>query len=441
MSGPRTHRTAAVVAIGDELMLGQKTDTNSAWISDRLTGLGVRVEEHATVADETPRIVETLARLAGRVDLLIVTGGLGPTADDLTREALAAAMGEELIEDAEALDALRAWFRGRGREMPAPNRVQAMRPASARCLDNPNGTAPGLAGRIGSGETACDVFCLPGPPREMTPMFESFVAPAIRCDAGHVVATRTLHSFGLGESDVAARLGELMDRDRNPLVGTTASLGVVTCRLRFEGEASDADAQSRLDAAAGEVRERLGDVVFAEGGEQGEALARAVLDRLRERGERLVCVESCTGGLLGELITRVPGSSDVLLGGWVTYSNEMKSAAVGVRPETLEGVGAVSREVAVEMAEGGLAASKSAGGAQHALAITGVAGPGGGSDEKPVGTVWIARASRGAATDVRRFRFRGGRDAVRHWSANAALGMLRLTLDGVEMPLLGQTRD
>ncbi|MEZ6243406.1 MAG: competence/damage-inducible protein A [Phycisphaerales bacterium] len=439
MSAERPHRTAAVLAIGDELILGQKTDTNSAWISDRLTSHGVRVVEHVTVADDMPRLVATMQRLCGGVDLLVMTGGLGPTADDLTREGLAAAMGEPLVEDAAALAQIETWFKGRGRAMPEPNRVQALRPASARCLENPNGTAPGLAGSLKIDGNACDVFCLPGPPNEMTPMFEAFVTPAIRAREGAVVATRAIHTFGLGESDIAARLGPLMNRDRNPLVGTTASLGVVTCRLRFEGDASEVEATEALDKTERVIRGRLGDVIFAIGGEQGEALARAVIDRLRARGERLVLVESCTGGLLGQTITRIPGSSDVLLGGWITYSNEMKSATVGVRKETLDLVGAVSREVAVEMAEGGLAASVAAGGAQHALAITGVAGPGGGSDGKPVGTVWIARASSGEATDVRRFRFRGGRDAVRRWSANTALGMLRLQLDGVEMRLLGQT--
>lgn len=427
-----------MLAIGDELILGQKTDTNSAWVSDRLTASGVRVVEHVTVADDLGRVVDAIRRLGAGVDLLVITGGLGPTADDLTRAGLASAMGEELVEDGAALAEIQGWFRGRGREMPGLNRVQALRPAGARCLPNPNGTAPGLAASLSIGATSCDVFCLPGPPHEMTPMFESFVGPAIRRAEGFVVETRALHTFGLGESDVAARLGDLMDRDRNPLVGTTASLGVVTCRLRFEGRASGSEATRALDEAERAVRSRLGNVVFAVGGESGEALARAVIERLRERGERLVVVESCTGGLLGQTVTRVPGSSDVMLGGWLTYANELKTAAVGVRPETLARVGAVSPEVAVEMAEGGLEAAAPAGGATHALAITGVAGPGGGSEAKPVGTVWIARASAGHPTDVRRFLFRGGREGVRRWAANSALGMLRLELDGVEMKLLGQ---
>ncbi len=425
-----------MLAIGDELILGQKTDTNSAWISDALTARGVRVVEHATVADDTPRLVAAIERLGAAADVLVTTGGLGPTADDLTRAALGEAMGEGLVEDPAALEEIQSWFRGRGREMPATNSVQALRPVSARSLANPNGTAPGLASVIGEGGHACDVFCLPGPPHEMRPMFESFVIPAIRAQAGYAVVTRALHTFGLGESDVAARLGELMDRDRNPLVGTTASLGVVTCRIRYEGGAGTG--AGALDGAEAAVREKLGDAVFAADGASDGALARAVIDKLRDRGEQLVVVESCTGGLLGETITRVAGSSDVLLGGWITYSNQMKSAAVGVKPETLDRVGAVSREVAVEMAEGGLAASSAAGGAKHALAITGIAGPGGGSDEKPAGTVWIARASAGAPTDVRCFRFRGGREAVRRWSVNAALGMLRLELDAVQTSLLGQ---
>jgi nicotinamide-nucleotide amidase len=433
-----THRTGAILAIGDELILGQKTDTNTAWIADQLTARSLRVLEHVTVDDDQTLIAEAMRRLAHRADLLICTGGLGPTADDLTRQGLAAAMGDQLVEDAPSLAAIEAWFRGRGRDLPPANRVQALRPSRGRSLPNPHGTAPGLAGRLELDGRACDVFCLPGPPREMRPMFEAEVLPALRVPPGRRVRTRMLHTFGLGESEVARRLGDLMDRDRSPLVGTTASGGVVTCRIRFEGDADEEEALARLDEAEAQVRTRLGPVVFAKDTPSTDALERAVVQRLRERSESLVVAESCTGGLLGERLTRAPGSSEVFLGGWLTYSNAMKRELLGVDERALDEHGAVSEPVARAMARGALRASQSAGGADHALAITGVAGPGGGSDDKPVGTVWIARASRDASDDARLFRFGGDRLAVRHWSAVTALGLLRLHLDQTPTPLLGQ---
>ncbi len=431
-------RTGAILAIGDELILGQKTDTNSAWIADRMTQRSVRIVEHATVDDDEALIARTMRRLAEAADVLVCTGGLGPTADDLARRALALAMGDELVEDKGSVAQIRSWFAGRGREMPEANRVQALRPSRGRSLPNPNGTAPGLAGRIEIDGRGCEVFCLPGPPREMRPMFEADVETALTVEGGRVVRTRMLHTFGLGESEIARRLGELMDRDRDPLVGTTATQGVVTCRVRSQGRSSEAEALRALDDTERLVRERLGGVVFARDGEAEAPLESAVLGLLRSRGERVVVAESCTGGMLGERLTRLPGSSDVFAGGWLTYSNEMKQAQLGVPERVLSEFGAVSEPVALAMARGALAGARGAGGADHALAITGVAGPGGGSEDKPVGSVWIARASGDGTNDARLFRFGGGRGAIRQWSAVTALGMLRLHLDAAPTPLLGQ---
>ena len=430
-------RTCAILAIGDELILGQKTDTNSAWIADRATRRSVDVLEHVTVDDDIQAIAGAVRRLARSADLIVTTGGLGPTSDDLTRQALGEAMGDPLVEDEDALAAIRSWFEGRGRSMPAANRVQARRPSRARCLPNPNGTAPGLRATLERDDRSCVVFCLPGPPREMRPMFEACVEPLLSPGEGVIVRTRALHTFGLGESEVASRLGELMDRGRDPLVGTTASRGVVTCRLRSRRAASEPDAVRDLDETERDIRRRLGDTVFLVG-ENDRPLESHVLDRLRDLGERMVVAESCTGGLLGATLTSQPGSSDAFCGGWVTYTNEMKQALLGVSAQALDTHGAVSRQVALAMARGALLGGESAGGADHALAITGVAGPGGGSETKPVGTVWIARASNDGSDDARRFRFAGDRDAVRQWSAMTALGMLRLHLDGVSTPLLGQ---
>lgn len=410
---------AAIVSIGDEFAIGQSLDTNSKWLSERLTEMGLAVVEHVTVPDDLERIVGTLRRLAGSCGTVVITGGLGPTDDDLTREAMARLAGEPLVEDADALRAIEGWFTRSNREMPPQNRVQALRPRSARMIGNEQGTAPGLHARIG--ET--DIFAMPGPPAEMRPMFEGDVRGRLRRPAGRVVRTRVLHTLGLGESEVAQRLGDLMRRDRNPLVGTTASGGMVSVRVRYEGADAAGEADRLVNETVGEVMRVVGDAVFAT---DGASLAETVVRRLKAKGESLAVVESCTGGMLGEAVTGVPGSSAAFAGGWITYSNALKERLVGVRSETLRDHGAVSDETAAEMARGGLERS----GADHCLAITGIAGPDGGSEEKPVGTVWIALASRGGAEDVRRFLMRGGREQVRAWSVTSSLGMLEMRLRG-----------
>ncbi len=405
----RPHRTAAILSIGDELALGQKLDTNSKWIAERLTDAGISVSVKMTLPDDLGVIASRLQELTSLHDLVISTGGLGPTADDLTRHALAQAMGEPVIEDESALAEIAAWYEGTGRVMPEANRVQALRPASSMCLPNEKGTAPGLQACVGG----VDVFCMPGPPREMQPMFERFVAPALRTD--RVVLTRVLQTVGMGESAIADVLGPLMDRGRNPLVGTTASSSIVTCRIRYEGS-DRAEGERRLDETVGLVREKLSDIVFAD---RDVSLAEVVLEQLRNQGRTLATVESCTGGLIGELLTEIPGSSEAYLGGWVTYTNEMKASEVGVHPDILKQHGAVSRECCQAMATGGRARS----GSDYAISVTGIAGPGGGSPEKPVGTVWIGLSTPGGTT-TKRFLFKGDRAIVRQRSATAALAML-----------------
>jgi len=428
----RTHGRAAILAIGDEIVLGQKTNTNSVWLAERLAAMGVMTAEHVSVEDDLEMIQRTLRRLASEFPLIICTGGLGPTADDLTRDALALAMGETLVEDERAIEDMRALLAKRGRELTPAHRVQALRPVSATTLPNSSGTAPGLHARIGDS----DVFCLPGPPAEMRSMLAQHVIPAIRPPVGEAISTRLLQVCGLVESDTAQRLGEILDRQRNPTVGITVSRTVVTLRLRFRG--ARAESSRALDETEAAIRDRLGPLVFAS---NETSLAAATLDFLLKRSQTLVAVESCTGGMIGAMLSDVPGSSGAFLGGWMTYSNTMKSREVAVPPDLLERHGAVSAPVARAMAEGGLIA----GDADHALAVTGIAGPTGGSEAKPVGTVYIARAARrGAAvdTDIRRFHFPGSRDDVRERSAITALNMLRLHLLGADVsPLAWQKID
>jgi nicotinamide-nucleotide amidase len=430
-----------MLSIGDELTLGQALDTNSRWLSERLLELGIVPVEHATVPDDAGAIAAALKRLAARANVVISSGGLGPTPDDLTRRGLAMAMGEELVEDADALGAIRRWFAGRSSPMPEVNRVQAQRPEGARILPNAFGTAPGLWGELpgdrgpadGTGGNGVDVFCLPGPPREMRPMFEDSVRPRLNPPEGRLVRTRVLHSLGLGESDVAERLGELMGRGRTPLVGTTVSAAVVSVRLRFEGpaDAGAAGPDSLMDETAAEVRARVGPYLFGEG---QETIQSVLVGLLKERGAMLATAESCTGGLLGAAVTEVPGSSAAYAGGWVTYLNALKMGELGV-PEALlgpGGPGAVSREVAEAMAAG----ARQRAGAAYALSITGIAGPEGGTPEKPVGTVWVGLAGAGLVRS-RLFRFAGERANIREWSVKMSLAMLRLELIGRgELPLL-----
>jgi len=405
--------------MGDELTLGQRLDTNSQWIATRLLERGIETVEHATIPDHLESTAAAFVRLASSADLVVSTGGLGPTADDLCRAALARASGDDLIEDHEALTRIHAWFSGRSRAMPDLNRVQALRPSRARCLPNERGTAPGLAARVGT----CDVFCLPGPPPEMTAMFEAHVAPGLVPSPGRTIRTHALHCYGIGESDLASRLGPLMDRARNPLVGTTASGGVVSIRIRFDARAGAAAADAAMRETISASRDAAGPYCF---GEDRATLESTVLSELRAGARTLAVVESCTGGVLGSMLTEVPGSSAVFMGGWITYANEMKARAVGVPTRTIEAHGAVSRQTAEAMAAGGLNAS----GADYCLSLTGVAGPGGGSPEKPVGMVWICLAERETgALDTRRFNMSGSdRRGVREWSARAAMMMLLLSL-------------
>lgn len=413
---------AAILSIGDELTLGQNVDTNSAWIAARLAERSILSVEHRTVADDRAVIGGAIEDLTQRIEALIITGGLGPTDDDLTREALGDVLtpGRQPVTDADMLAHIERRFAQRGKPMPPMNRKQATRPETMRSLPNPNGTAPGLFGKHGG----CWIASLPGPPREMQPMFLDHVLPSLPIEQGDVIASATVHEIGLGESDAAQRLGSLMDRNRQPLVGITVSDAIVSARIRSVGEKSHVLAA--LEETSHIVEQAWVPYVF---GRDQTSLAQAVGELLRASKRTLATAESCTGGLLGKMIVDVAGSSDYYKGGWVTYSNQMKHEQLGVPLELLERHGAVSEPVAAAMAAGALRAS----GADHALSITGIAGPvrTNAPSEKPVGTVFIAHAHRlsdRVHTVVRRFQFPGDRIMVRDRSAKYALQMLRLSL-------------
>ncbi len=413
------HTTAAILSIGDELTLGQTLDTNSQWLSGELSAVGIDVVEHVTVPDNLVLHVAALQRLSMQVDLIISSGGLGPTADDLTRAAVAAAAGDTLVEDTESLAQIEKFYASRQRTMPPINRVQALRPSRGSAIANPNGTAPGVYSKIGN----ADCFCAPGPPGELKPMFTNQILPRLQVRKDVTIRTRVMGTVGLGESEIATRLGSLMDRDRNPLVGTTASGGIVSCRLRYQGPLDQLAAAKMLEATQLEIAAKLAPYVFST---THNSLAAAVIETLAARKLTVAVVESCTGGLLGAALTEIPGSSDAFIGGFLTYSNELKSRLVGVPSSTLNSFGAVSPQTAAAMASGGRVAT----GADIGVSITGVAGPGGGTAEKPVGTVWISVDLGETGSDTRRFHIPGTRQAVRAWSVTAALSMLWMGLQG-----------
>lgn len=416
--------TAIVLAIGDELVLGQTVDTNSAWLSGQLAALGCEVIAHVTVADDQPAIAQAIGDAVGRCDCLLISGGLGPTADDLTRQALAEILDRPLQSNTAWLEELSSFFQKRGRPMPESNKIQAMIPAGARMIRNTAGTAAGIDTVFrGPSGRACRIFAMPGVPKEMKLMFGLDVAPNMSA-AGRAryIRSLTLHTFGLGESAVAEKLGNLMDRDRNPSVGTTVSAGIVS--LRINARADDlAHADRQLQQTADQCRAVLGELIF---GQEDQSLASVVGQLLARSAQTVTTAESCTAGLLAKMLTDVGGSSRYFQRGWIVYSNQAKMQMLGVEEGILERHGAVSEPVVTAMA----AAALQRAGASFALSISGIAGPEGGSEQKPVGTVCIGLAdSSGVA--ARTFHFPGDREMIRDRSAKMALALLRFRLLGV----------
>jgi nicotinamide-nucleotide amidase len=405
---------AIIISIGEELTSGQTVDTNSAFLARRLAECGIKTLEHHTVSDDRGPITAAIARAAQAAELVIVTGGLGPTDDDLTRHGLADALGTELAIDPKCLAHLEEWFRSRGRTMVASNRVQAMVPRGAEPLDNRMGTAPGLAAKVGG----ATVYVTPGVPSEMKMMFEEVIRPRLPAGTG-VIASKVVHTFGSGESDVGMKIADLMRRGANPLVGTTVAAGMVS--IRIQAHSADPDqARAMAAEAAAEVRRRLGDLVV---GEDDETMAAVVGGLLRKRGQTLATAESCTGGLIGELITSVSGSSEYYLGGVVAYANRVKVELLGVSDELLRQAGAVSEPVAGAMTEGCRRRFSS----DWAISVTGVAGPTGGTAEKPVGLVYIGLSGPGG-TEILRSQFSGTREVIRLRASLMGMNLLRLKL-------------
>ncbi len=413
---------AIIISIGDELTSGLTIDSNAAWLGRQLAELGISCPLQLTIGDNQSAIVAAISQSVTQCDILLISGGLGPTEDDLTRGSVAEAIGEPLVTDQVAMGELEAFFRRINRTMTENNRLQAMRPISASCVKNSCGTAPGIMARLGKTQ----IFVMPGVPKEMKAMFELSYKPLLQAAAGGVVRrTMALNSCGAGESWIGARIGDLMKRGANPAVGTTVHDGIVSVRIYATGKPAEASAM--IEEMANTVRHRLGELIFSA---DQIALETVVVQALMHQDRTVTTAESCTGGMVAMMLTHVPGSSGCFKRGWITYSDESKAIDLGVDPELIKKYGAVSREVAGAMAQ----QARSRAEAHWAIAVTGNAGPASDDPKNPVGLIFIAIAGPNGGDDiyVRSCQFPGDRQSIRLRSSQMALTLLRLRLLGLD---------
>jgi nicotinamide-nucleotide amidase len=410
---------AEIIAIGSEIVGGQSLDTNSQWLSQELAALGVTVAFHTALGDVLLDHVAALETALERADLVVMTGGLGPTQDDLTREAVARCAGLSLVEDRASLEAIAAMFARRNRAMTERNRLQALFPQGAEPLPNRVGTAPGIWMRIGPARVAC----LPGVPSEMRLMFREQVVWRLRREAAgqRVIVERKINLFGQGESDIEAQALDLTARGRTPQVGITAHEATISFRITAAGENLD-EANALIEPTARIIYERYGSLVLGEGSVD---VAESLVAQLSRTGATIATAESCTGGLMAHMITAVAGVSPFFPGGVVSYANLAKQDLLCVPIEVLEAHGAVSPAVAAAMAAG----VRSRFGSELGLSSTGVAGPTGGTPEKPVGLVYLGLAtSEGVQTRRLDIGSDQPRDIIQQRSSKAALNWARLAL-------------
>jgi nicotinamide-nucleotide amidase len=408
--------SAEIIAIGSELLSPNRTDTNSLWLTDQLNRLGIDVKLKTIVGDDDARLEEVVKDAVKRSRVVITTGGLGPTEDDITRKVVARALGRRLSLNETVLEEIRTRFQSYGMKMPERNSRQAMVIDGAEVLSNPNGSAPGLY--LEHGE--CAVALLPGPPREMKPMFENHVQARLGKLAGETrFATRVLRVAGMGESAVDEKIAPIYSQFENPQTTILFNSSEIELHLRAHGRTEE-DAEALLDHLSLKIEEALGNAVFSF---RGETMEEVIGRRLAMTEFTLAVAESCTGGLIAQRLTSVPGSSKYFIEGVVTYSNESKTSLLGVDKKVVKEFGAVSQQVARDMARGIRHKAKT----DFGLAVTGIAGPGGGSEDKPVGLVYIALAD-AAHTEHKKLTLPGDRELVRWRASQAALDMLRRRL-------------
>jgi competence/damage-inducible protein CinA C-terminal domain len=406
---------AELICVGTELLMGQILNTNAHFIAGELAPSGVDMYHQTVVGDNPARLAEAIRTALSRADVVLLSGGLGPTDDDLTKETAAAVLGKELVLFADEWQKIVDYFALKGRAVAPNNKKQAMFPRDAIILPNPNGTAPGCIMEA-DGKA---LILMPGPPRELRPMFLNHVLPWLLGRAGHRLYSREVRIFGMGESDVTYRLDSLIKSQTNPTVAPYAKTGEVTLRVTARCR-DDAEGEALVAPMLETIQRTLGDVVYDT---NGRTLAEVCHHMLIEKGKTLAVAESCTGGRLADAFITYPGSSAYFIEGDVTYSNDAKMRRLGVSAETLDTVGAVSEECAREMAEG----CRKAANADFALSTTGYAGPDPGEPDKPRGTVFIALAS-ADGTVIKRLNLFGDRDRVRHTAVLHALDLLRRKL-------------
>ena len=407
---------AEIIAIGSELLTPTKTDTNSLWLTEKLNEIGIEVKLKTIVGDDEARLEETIKDAIKRSDIVISTGGLGPTEDDITRKISAQAVGRELVFHEELVEDLIERFRRWGREMPEINKRQAFIIEGAEILPNPNGSAVGMSVKIGEKF----FVILPGPPRELKPMFEKYVLPKLRETAGEIfVKRKVLRVTGLGESAADELIAPIYTLYKNPNTSTLFNKSELEIHLTAQA-ATEADANALNEELAAKIIEKLGVAVFSLNGETMEEIVGKLL---RERSETLSVAESCTGGLIGARLTDVAGSSDYFIEGAVVYANQAKIETLGVSAELIEKYGAVSAPVAEAMASGMREKAKT----DYAVSVTGIAGPTGGSEEKPVGLVFVGYADQAQIKSVK-VNLPGDRYLIRWRASQFALDYLRRKL-------------
>ncbi len=409
-----------IVAVGTELLLGQLVDTNTSHIAQAMADNGIDVYASHAVGDNRERIAQTLRRALECADGVITSGGLGPTIDDLTKEATCDALGVDAILNGDALVALEERYSAVvGRAMPQNNRKQAMMPRGSVMLKNPHGSAPGFVAFDGRGKF---IASMPGVPSEMKPMLANELLPWLRANlgGGSSITTRVLHTLGIAESELDERIADLFASQVNPKIAVLAHGGRCDVKLMAKA-ATQQEAQSLIAPLEAKIRSRIGDVIF---GSDDDTIESVILQKLAARNDTLALAESCTGGLIAAALTKVPGASDSFLGGIVAYDNSVKISLLGVSPTELDAKGAVSSEIAAAMAAG----VRERLGSKIGLSVTGVAGPGGGSAAKPVGLVWIGIADK-AEVVTYELTLRGDRNVIRDRASLRALGLLwkRLT--------------
>ncbi|QQS42337.1 MAG: competence/damage-inducible protein A [Acidobacteriota bacterium] len=409
-------QTAEIVAIGSELLTPTKTDTNSLWLTELLNEIGIEVKLKTIVGDDELRLEETVRDALARSDIVITTGGLGPTEDDITRRVTAKAIGLELVFRDDLLDHLRERFKAFGYEMPERNRQQAYVIEGSTVLPNPNGSAVGMMVE----KDGKRLIVLPGPPRESRPMFTEHVLPGLNETSGEVAVRRKrIMVSGLGESKLDELIAPIYKEYENPVTAVLFSRTEVEVQLTATAKTAE-EADAINEELAGKIVGKLGIAVFSL---DGEAMEEVVGRLLLQKGATLAVAESCTGGLVGERITEVPGSSDYFLEGFITYSNEAKTRQIGVPAELIEEHGAVSQEVAEAMAKG----ARETAGTDYAVSTTGIAGPGGGTPEKPVGTVFVGISDKEGEKSIG-LTLPGDRHLIRWRTSQAALDLLRRSI-------------